>query len=743
MTPVHHRALVALLATAVAVAPAVARGDRGGPDRYGYEWVDSDEAGEVTYEWVEVAEEDRLAVSLSEYLPGSDLPVALGTVRFGFDFDLYGMTRDQATVLSFGALLFEPMGMLTNQCPLPNPWGPNGGIYGFVQALDPLDDHDETGAVRVWSATVGEEPDRRFVIAWEEVTVWRGVGTPFERDADAVAFQIVIYEGTNEIQVNVRDSGALEGGGAVVGYDTIVGIESRDGSMGTGVCGGEGTLPDEHAIRFRRSEGVGLFPPSTAQSADPGEEVTFELEIRNFGPSEQGWSTEVGSTEVTAPADGVTAPLSVTVRIPADAPRGGGDEVTLRVRIDGEDLEANLWIRVPRGAEGWSPLPPLPMALDDVVLVAAGGGLLALGGALESDTWAPVDAAFSWEPGAARWSDGEAADLPHPVAGGDACLVGDRVYYVGGYRQAGWDSDAGTIVRDYAPGLLVYDLESDLWQTGPPPPRAVTWPALACDPSRGRLYVAGGVADVDGDGRSCCSELGGSADAPAALLQIYDVSAERWELGPAPPNAFTAAAGGFLEGRVIVAGGYQPLFGPSLDTRIFDVEGAAWTFGARLDPPRTEAAGVILDGELCLLGGRRPSTMGSYTERWECFDGRAWALQEDPLPSERASAGAAVLDGRVYVAGGQAWGHALSRGETWPTADPVASDGDADGDGDSPDGGAAADGDAPDGDTDGTLGGGSGACGCAEAGRRGRVAAARSTWLTAALPWRLGRGGAR
>ncbi|RMH69835.1 MAG: hypothetical protein D6675_11350, partial [Gemmatimonadetes bacterium] len=57
----------------------------GGPDWYGYSWIDSDEGGGPSYEWNDISESGTLITGL-----GDDTNV--GPFDLGFDFDYYGQT---------------------------------------------------------------------------------------------------------------------------------------------------------------------------------------------------------------------------------------------------------------------------------------------------------------------------------------------------------------------------------------------------------------------------------------------------------------------------------------------------------------------------------------------------------------------------------------------------------------------------------------------------------------------------
>ncbi|MHC4479119.1 MAG: hypothetical protein ACYTEL_26130 [Planctomycetota bacterium] len=88
----------------------------GGPDAYGYTWIDSDELGGPTYAWVDTTPVGT-AVPFPPYVDDGNV----GPIPIGFGFPFYGNTFDQLYVCSNGWLSFtnSTLRTYTNQ-PLPN-----------------------------------------------------------------------------------------------------------------------------------------------------------------------------------------------------------------------------------------------------------------------------------------------------------------------------------------------------------------------------------------------------------------------------------------------------------------------------------------------------------------------------------------------------------------------------------------------------------------------------------------------
>ena len=73
--------------------------DIGGPDNFGYRWVDSDEPGtDLEFDWIEI---NQIGQSLT--LRDDEVE---GPINMGFNFDFYGNTYNQVYISSNGYIAF-------------------------------------------------------------------------------------------------------------------------------------------------------------------------------------------------------------------------------------------------------------------------------------------------------------------------------------------------------------------------------------------------------------------------------------------------------------------------------------------------------------------------------------------------------------------------------------------------------------------------------------------------------------
>jgi hypothetical protein len=113
---------------------------RGGPDDFGYYWIDSDEPGGPVFEWIDVS---STGIDLVNSL---DDDTYSGPYDLGFDFPFYGNSYDQIFITSNGLIGFGEEGMKGRiSRPIPDATDPNNFLAWFWDDLNP-DDADNPGA---------------------------------------------------------------------------------------------------------------------------------------------------------------------------------------------------------------------------------------------------------------------------------------------------------------------------------------------------------------------------------------------------------------------------------------------------------------------------------------------------------------------------------------------------------------------------------------------------------------------
>jgi N-acetylneuraminic acid mutarotase len=161
------------------------------------------------------------------------------------------------------------------------------------------------------------------------------------------------------------------------------------------------------------------------------------------------------------------------------------------------------------------------------------------------------------------------------------------------------------------------------------------------------------VAELDGK----IYALGGypATRVYVATVQVYDARADRWAYGPPLPRPLHHPMAAAVGGRLYVFGGEVSATGVAnqgiyLDTVFaFDPPTGAWTQKASMPTARSAGATAVVDGKVYVAGGRPPRG-----HDFAVYDpaADAWTPLPD-LPTQRNHLAAAAVDGKVYVVGGR------------------------------------------------------------------------------------------
>lgn len=154
----------------------------GGPDAFGYRWIDSDEPGGPSFSWIEIS-----GTGTPLPITGNDemsVPVPLG-----FDFPFYGRFFSTVKVNTNGFLTFTwPVGPALNE-PLPFFFGPDNLIAPLWDDLEPV------GVQRIFVQTF----PNRMVVEWFRIGQVHGIGSlTFEAILDATGVITFQYEHLEE-----------------------------------------------------------------------------------------------------------------------------------------------------------------------------------------------------------------------------------------------------------------------------------------------------------------------------------------------------------------------------------------------------------------------------------------------------------------------------------------------------------------------------------------------------------------
>ncbi len=251
----------------------------GGPDGFGYTWVDSDELGGPTFQWIEIN--------------GVGTPLNLGdddyeTVSLPFTFSFYGEPRTEIKISSNGYLTFGTDGADYSNDPVPTVDDPNDFIAPFWDDLNPSVD----GQVYYYY----DNDNQRFIVEWYQV--------PHYYDEGSYTFETILYpDGSILFQYKAMD-GVLD--------EATIGIENGDGTDGLQVVCNASYVHNVLAIWISKNEGW-LTETPRCGLLDGGESMNIALIVNTQELDTGSYAAQLGisSNDPDQPLVNVDVNLSV------------------------------------------------------------------------------------------------------------------------------------------------------------------------------------------------------------------------------------------------------------------------------------------------------------------------------------------------------------------------------------------------------------------------------------------------
>ncbi|RMI04788.1 MAG: hypothetical protein D6681_09100, partial [Calditrichaeota bacterium] len=214
----------------------------GGPDAYGYRWIDSDEPGGPTFNWIDISGVGT-AVSL-----GDDDFVE---VTLPFTFNFYGVDHTLMKISSNGYLTFGPDGTDFSNDPIPDPNDPNDLIAPFWDDLNP----SVGGMIYYYS------PDpNTFIVQWDQVPHF-GTGGPY-------TFEAILKSNGQMLFQYLDMNSPLE--------SATIGIENFDASIGLQVVYNAPYMHNNLAIRIA-ADSPWLSENPTSGTILPGDSMDIMI----------------------------------------------------------------------------------------------------------------------------------------------------------------------------------------------------------------------------------------------------------------------------------------------------------------------------------------------------------------------------------------------------------------------------------------------------------------------------------
>ncbi len=214
----------------------------GGPDDYGYKYLDSDTTapGAPTYNWVSIKGVGTRVTGLAD-------DNTVGPFPIGFEFPYYWYKVDEVIVGSNGYITFGDKAANNQDFnPVPSPLRPNDQLAALLTDLDPTD----TGSATVWYWSNNVDS---FIVEYDSVPFWDTV-PPYGNNT----FQIILTKADSSITFQYKEQDRAPYGGWVP-EKAQVGIENVSGVVGLNYL--SGSNPSQNAIHPDLA--VRFFPPES------------------------------------------------------------------------------------------------------------------------------------------------------------------------------------------------------------------------------------------------------------------------------------------------------------------------------------------------------------------------------------------------------------------------------------------------------------------------------------------------
>ena len=191
-----------------------------------------------------------------------------GPFNLGFTFNYYGVNYTQAYININGTVNF-PAGDSSYTNGTLNNSGANASIFAFWDDL--ITDPSPYDQKPIYYATIGSAPNRKFIAQWTNVYFY---GTAIQMGT----FQVILYEGTNNIQIQYRD---LLGGNRALGDSATIGIK-KDNSTYKQYSASTASLTQGQSILYSPN-GVNDFTV-TSLTPQAGSEVSSGYDLLYLAP---------------------------------------------------------------------------------------------------------------------------------------------------------------------------------------------------------------------------------------------------------------------------------------------------------------------------------------------------------------------------------------------------------------------------------------------------------------------------
>jgi len=297
----------------------------------------------------------------------------------------------------------------------------------------------------------------------------------------------------------------------------------------------------------------------------------------------------------------------------------------------------------------WKQGTPIPQGANEVIGATVGGAMLVYGG--QDPKSQAMGIFWKFDPNSGQWST--LPGNPVPVHHAAAVGIGNKFYLFGGFRPP----DSGKVGWYPENKAWVFDLDKQAWSALPPMPTPRG--SLSAVAVGSKIYVVGGAKIPAGVNLPDGLYAGGPVEL-LATLEMFDTATNKWtQLKPMslPRNHQDVV---HIDGKLYVIGGrvgscYSGGWSSNVSmNEAYDIATDTWTTRAPMPTARSGIGAAVIDGKMHVLGGEGwIDDFGGVFRAHEVYDPKtnSWAKLAR-MPTPRHGFATAVLGNRIYAVSG-------------------------------------------------------------------------------------------
>ncbi len=209
-------------------------GASGGPDAFGYTWVDSNEPGGPVYSWIDITGVGNQVIGFAD-----DNSVPL--INMGVPFQYYWISFDEIKLGSNGWMSFDDVGNVAHCFPfIPQAGGPADNLLAPLMSDLIFTGANNPAEVYYYYDKMTEQ----FIVSYINVPYWQAAAPGY---TGSNTFQMILSMVDNSITFQYQSLTSDFYDGCL--SDVVVGIENSTGNIGLSVFN-DSVPPNNHAIKF-------------------------------------------------------------------------------------------------------------------------------------------------------------------------------------------------------------------------------------------------------------------------------------------------------------------------------------------------------------------------------------------------------------------------------------------------------------------------------------------------------------